>query len=230
MNEGFDAKEVPATVVDRLAVLLVLVLALMPIACTTSGGIVTPGLEPIYVAASSGGMITRESNQIIFPAYSVVVPPDRGWRLLRFDRETGSADVVQAVSHPASMTFLMQFMEIQIGAEYLRVGTTQGVADRYRHEAERNLRSLGAQKGWRFDGVAMGEELVGANLFFTMRYEFQSATHKETVSLFLYFPQLERNERFVLARYSETLPPGLLVSNSRRAEFYEALKSLRMDK
>ena len=135
MNGGFDAKEVPATVVDRLAVLLVLVLALMPIACTTSGGIVTPGLEPIYVAASSGGMITRESNQIIFPAYSVVVPPDRGWQLLRFDRETGSADVVQAVSHPASMTFLMQFMEIQIGAEYLRVGTTQGVADRYRHEA-----------------------------------------------------------------------------------------------
>ena len=187
--------------------------ALLPLACATSGRVLAP------------------ENRLTFPAYSVVVPLDQGWQLLQLDRENSSADVALTVSEPTSMVFRMQFMQIGIAAQYLRQLTAGGVADHYRRQGERNLRILGTQKGWRIDGVAMGEDAIGPNHFFTARFEFQSATHREAVWEFLYFPRAEKNERFIRARYSETTPPGVSASSSSRyADFLEALKSLRMDK
>lgn len=207
----------------KLALLLTTVLALMPSACTTSGG-----------------MVTQENNHFVFPTYSVKVPPDQGWQLVRFKRVTDSpwhdpglleyADLVLGMGQAGSVAYLIQFTEMRISAEYLTKGTAGTVANRYLQAAEDNLRDLGRRNGWQLDHVTLGEEELGPNHFFTMKYQFQSATHKEAVSLFLHFPRAEENEHFILARYSETSPPGLLEANSRFADFFEALKSLRMDK
>ncbi len=178
--------------------------------------------------ASVGTEITKSSNQIQFPHYSLVLP-EQGWRLQRPDERNELAVVTLQAGPPLSATFRMQFFKNDIFDERVRSWSARQVADDYRNHEKQIMIEQGVNKGqYQLSDVVMGEEAVGDKTFFTMKYSTSASAQKQSASLYLYFPRDGNNSYFIVAHYSETMPPNVSLSTSFNPEFLQTLKSLRV--
>lgn len=180
--------------------------------------------------ASIGTSITRNNSQITFPHYSIMVPPDQGWHLLRPDEGYEVAVVTQEFGPPMSAKLQMRFIKNDIVDESRRSWSAQQVADEYRNLEKQIMIEQGGNKGqYKLCDVVMGEETVGGKKFYTMKYTTLADTLKQTASLYLYFPREVKNPYFMVIHYSETMPHGAFIANSFHLEFLETLKSIRVN-
>lgn len=176
--------------------------------------------------ATMGTEITKSNNQIQMPHYSFVAPPDQEWYLLRLD-EKNEAAVIEMKAGP--FTFQMKMMRNVILDENLKVASAKTVADDFRNIEKQTMIEQGVNKGlYQLRDLTMSEEMVGDKNFFTMNYLISANTGTQKASLYLYFPKDEKNDYFILAHYSETVPPNAFLVKSFKSEFLEALKSLRV--
>ena len=91
----------------------------------------------------------------------------------------------------------------------------------------------GVKKGqYRLSDLVMGDEQVGENKFFTMKYTTSSSAENGSGELYLYFPRQAERRYFVVAHYSETLSAGAASAepqdDASHEDFLQALKSLRV--
>jgi hypothetical protein len=195
-------------------------------------------IKYVYVAvlmlligcASIGTSITKNNSQINFPHYSITVPPDQGWHLLRPNETNEVALVSLKFGPPLSVQFRMLFMKNDILDERVRSQSAQDVADDYRNMEKRTMIEQGVNKGqYQLSDVIMGEETVGGNKFYTMKYTTSNDDYKQNASLYLYFPRQEKNPYFIVVHYSETMPSGVAISTKYYPQFIETLKSLRVN-
>jgi hypothetical protein len=179
--------------------------------------------------ASTGTEITSSNNQIQFPHYSLVLPtPD--WRLSRPDENNEVAVVTLQAGPPLSATFQMRFIKNGIFDERIKSWSARQVADDYRNLEKRIMIEQGVNKGqYHLSEVVMGEEMVGDKKFYTMKYTTSASAQKQSASLYLHFPREEGNSYFIVAHYSETMPPNVSLSPSFNPEFLQTLKSLRVN-
>jgi len=179
--------------------------------------------------ASVGTEITSSNNKIQFPHYSIVLPtPD--WRLSRSDEHNEIAVATLQAGSPLSTTFQMQFIKNSIFDERIKNWPARQIADDYRNLEKRIMIEQGVNKGqYQLSEVVMGEEIVGDKKFYTMKYTTSASAQKQTASLYLYFPREEGNSYFIVAHYSETMPPTVSLSRSFNPEFLQTLKSLRVN-
>jgi cobalamin-dependent methionine synthase I len=180
--------------------------------------------------ASIGTPVTKNNNQINFPHYSIAVPPDQGWRLLRPNEMNEVAVVTLELGPPLSVKFRMQFIKNDILDERVRSLSAQQVADDYRNMEKRIMIEQGVNKGqYQLSEVMMGEETVGGNRFYTMKYTTSDSAYTQNASLYLYFLRQEKNPYFIVIHYAETMPSGVVISTKFYPEFLETLKSLRIN-
>jgi|WetSurMetagenome_2_1015567.scaffolds.fasta_scaffold50179_4 hypothetical protein len=179
--------------------------------------------------ASTGTEITSSNNQIQFPHYSLVLPTP-GWRLSRPDENNEVAVVTLQAGPPLSATFQMRFIKNGIFDERIKSWSARQVADDYRTLEKRIMIEQGVNKGqYRLSEVVMGEEMVGDKKFYTMKYTTSASAQRQSASLYLYFPRDEGNSFFMVAHYSEMIPPNVSLSRSFNSEFLQTLKSLRVN-
>jgi hypothetical protein len=181
--------------------------------------------------ASLGTPITRDNSQITFPHYSIVVPPDRGWNLLRPNEKIEAAVVTTRVSlgRGDSATYLMQFSRNDVLDERPRSWSARQVADHFRNMEKQIMIEQGVKTGqYKLGDVVMGEESVGDKTFFTMKYTTSDSSVRQTASLYLYFPREEKNQYFMVIHYSETTPRGVAIHMPFHKDFLETLKSLHV--
>jgi hypothetical protein len=176
--------------------------------------------------ATLGTEINKDNNQIQMPHYSFAVPPDQGWHLLRPDEKS---EVAITTMKAGPFTFQMKMMRNVILGENLKAASAKTVADDFRNIEKQIMIEQGVNKGlYQLRELAMGEETVGDKKIFTMNYVILADTGTQKVSLYLYFPKDESNDYFIIAHYSETVPPNAFLVKSFKPEFLEALKSLRV--
>ena len=207
--------------VALVSVLLVIALS----GCTTM-----PPTAPAGRAAEA--KVTTANAQVDLPHYSLVVPPDRGWYLRKGDERVEGIRVEQRMGPPVNATFLMQFARVDVFNER-KAWSAQQVADEYRGLEKRIMIEQGVNKGqYRLGDVVMGDEQVGENRLYTMKYATSSRTQNQRAALYLYFPREENHSYFILAHYSETLTPGTAIAGALfdgiRDDFLHTLKSLRV--
>lgn len=178
--------------------------------------------------ASIGTEVTGSNNQVQFPHYSLVLPTT-GWRLNRPDETNEVAVVTLQAGPPLSATFQMQFIKNGIFDERMKSWSARQVADDYRNLEKRTMIEQGVNRGqYQLSEVVMGEEMVGDKKFYTMKYATSASSQKQTASLYLYFPRDAGNSYFIVAHYSETMPPNVSLSTSFNPEFLQTLRSLRV--
>lgn len=183
----------------------------------------------LAIGTSIGTEITSGDNQIQFPHYSLVLPtPD--WHLSRPDENNEVALIALQAGPPLLARFQMQFMKNGIFDERVKSWSARQVADDYRNLEKRTMIEQGVKKGqYQLSEVVMGEETVGDKKFYTMKYTTSASSQKQSASLYLYFPRDEGNSWFIVAHYSETMPPNVTLSTSFHPEFLQTLKSLRVN-
>jgi hypothetical protein len=189
------------------------------------------GVALLVSCASLGTPITRNNSQITFPHYSIVVPPDRRWDLLRPNEMLEAAVVTKRVDlgRGDSATYLMQFSKNDVLDERPRSWSARQVADNFRNMEKQIMIEQGVSKGqYKLGDVVMGEESVGDKKFYTMKYTTSDSSADQTGSLYLYFPREEKNPYFIVIHYSETTPRGVTIRLPFYEDFLETLKSLHI--
>ena len=173
-----------------------------------------------------GTEITKNNNEIRMPHYLFVVPPDRDWRLLRPDDIYETAVLTKK---EGLFTYQIRMMRNVISDEKLRAASAKIVAGDFRDREKQIMIEQGVNKGmYQISYLVKGEERVGGNTFYTMDYHVETDTARQSASLYLYFPKDERNDAFIVAHYSETVPLSASLSQSLKPEFIQILKSLRV--
>ena len=189
------------------------------------------GIVLLASCASPETPITTSNARITFPHYSIVVPPDRGWRVVRPNEKGEVAVVTMTLDLPgAPATFRMQFLRNEVLHEVPRSWSARQVADNFRKMERQIMIEQGVNKGlYKLGDVVMGEESVGDKTFYTMKYTTSDSRVNQSASLYLFFPKEEKNTYFLVIHYSETIPRGAAVVLPFHREFLETLKSLRIN-
>ncbi len=186
-----------------------------------------------------GPLITARNNQIQLLHFSIVAPPDQGWRLVwrpmtqiadsyglkKGDPEGKAAevaDVAMELGPPAPALFLMRFLPVQVFGD-MRSRPARQVADAFRSRPRQPDRA-----DHRTIGLQSGEETIGGRTFYTMKYRIAAGNYAQTSEIYLWFPSPAGNEYFLLAHYSESTPPNAAPPRSYRPEFLDVLKTLRV--
>jgi hypothetical protein len=176
--------------------------------------------------ATMGTEITKNNNQIQMPHYSFAVRPDQEWHLLRPDEAN---EVVVITNKLGPFIFQMRMMRNVIHDANLKAASAKTVADDFRNREKQIMIEQGVNKGlYQLRDLAMGEEMVGDKKIYTMNYVIFAATGTQKASLCLYFPKDENNDYFIVAHYSETVPPNAILMKSFKPEFLEAVKGLQV--
>ena len=182
-------------------------------------------LAPIVGCASLGTAVTQSNNRVQMPHYSFVVPPDRGWYIQRFDSPDESAILGQQAG---GLRFEMKLMRNVVSDDSLKQATAKAVADDFRELEKRIMTEQGVSRGlYLLEDVTMGEETIDGRTFYTMHYTLVAGSGQQKGALYLWFPRPEGNDAFIVALYSETMPPNtaLLVS-SLYGDFKSTLQTL----
>lgn len=173
-----------------------------------------------------GTEITKENNEIKMPHYLFIVPPDQEWHLLRPDDIYETAVLTKKLG---PFTYQIRMMRNLIRDEKLRAASAKIVAGDFRDREKQIMIEQGVNKGmYQISYLVKGEERVGGNTFYTMDYHVVTDTATQSASLYLYFPKDEKNDAFIVAHYSETVPRNALLLESLKPEFIQILKSLRV--
>lgn len=182
-------------------------------------------LAPAAGCASMAPEVTRSNNRVQMPHYSFVVPPDRGWRIQRFESPHESAVLTQSAG---PLRFEMKFMRNVVSDEALRQATAKAVADDFRELEKRLMIEQGVNRGlYRLEDVTFGEETIASLTFYTMSYSVVTDSGTQRAALYLWFPEPERNDAFIVAHYSETMPPNTVLLASRLlSDFKSTLQTL----
>ena len=174
-------------------------------------------------------LLTTRNNQIQFPHFSFVAPAGQGWRLLRLAQGQEVARIVLELGAPTRVSFLMQFIKMDVRDDRMRSAPARQAADDYRTLEQRTMVEQGVRPGrYRLVDLVMGEETIGAKTFYTMTYGIVANTYAQTARLYLHFPKDEGNDFFILVHYSRTLPPGAATTLSSERDLTSALESLRV--
>lgn len=176
--------------------------------------------------ATLGTEITGRNNHIQMPHYSFFVPGDEGWHIQRQDKHYEKAVINK---EEGSVLFSMQFLRNIIIDEGMRANPAEVVADDYRGFERRSMIELGVKKGlYQLKDVRTGKKKVGNKIFYTMDYTILSKQGTQKASLYLYFPKERNNYYFIIAHYSETIPPGASLAKSYKPDFLATLESLEV--
>lgn len=183
-------------------------------------------LAPLAGCASMALAVTRSNNHIQMPHYSFVVPPDRGWHIQRLD----SPDEIAIIGQRAGpLRFQMKLMRNVISDDALKQATAKVVADDFREREKRIMIEQGVNRGlYRLEEVTMGEETLDGLTFYTMSYSVVADSGKQQAALYLWFPRTERNDAFIVAHYSETMPPNTFLVSTLFTDFTSILQTLAM--
>lgn len=183
-------------------------------------------LASIVGCASLAPEVTRSNNHVQMPHYSFVLPPDRGWHLQRFDSPNESAIITQRIG---PLHFEMKIMRNVVTDDALKQATAKAVADDFRELEKRIMIEQGVNRGlYRLENVTLGEETIGGLTFYTMDYVLVGDSGTQGAALYLWFPEPERNESFIVALYSETIPPNTVLLKSYRPDFKSTLQTLTL--
>lgn len=122
-------------------------------------------------------------------------------------------------------------MKIDILSDRLKPMSSEQVAKDYRNHEKQIMIEEGVNKGlYRLNNVAMGVDEVGEKKFYTMSYATSAGTKNQKAALYLYFPRDKDHRFFIMAHYSDMLPPGGAPAGSLfdafREDFLQVLKSL----
>lgn len=183
-------------------------------------------LAPIVGCASLAPAVTQSNNHVQMPHYSFVVPPDHGWRLQRFDNPAESVLITQRVG---PFHFQMKIMWNVVFDDALKQATAKAVADDFRELEKRIMIEQGVNRGlYRLEDVTLGEETMAGLTFYTMDYLVVSDAGTQRAALYLWFPEPQHNEAFIVAHYSETMPPNSALLKSYLPDFKSTLQTLTM--
>ena len=184
-------------------------------------------LVAIAGCASTAPAVTRSNNHVQMPHYSFVVPPDNGWRVQRFDNPNESAIITQRIG---PLRIEMKIMRNVVTDDALKQATAKAVADDFRELEKRIMIEQGVNRGlYRIENLTLGEETIGGLTFYTMDYILVGDSGTQGAALYLWFPEPERNESFIVAHYSETIPPNTFVLlKSYRPDFKSTLQTLTL--
>lgn len=181
-------------------------------------------LAPIVGCASLGPAVTQSNNHIQMPHYSFVVPPDNGWHIQRFDGPEENAIITQL---RGPYRFEMQFMRSIVSDAVLRQASAKAVADDFRETEKQIMIEYGVSPGcYRVENVTFGEETIAGLTFYTMGYSVFTDSGEQRGALYLWFPRLERNDAFIIAHYSERMPPNASLLKSSLPDFKSTLQTL----
>ena len=183
-------------------------------------------LAPIAGCASLAPEVTESNKYVQMPHYSFVVPPGKGWRIQQFDSPDERAVITQ-IAGP--IRFEMRLMRNVVSDGELKQATAKAVADDYRALEQRTMIEQGVNRGlYRLEDVTLGEETLAGLTFYTMSYTVVGDSGTQRAALYLWFPQPEGNETFIVAHYSETVPPQVLLFTSNLRDFKSTLQTLAM--
>lgn len=185
-------------------------------------------MMPALIAgcASTAPEVTRSNSHVQMPHYSFVVPPDHGWRVQRFDNPDESAIITQRIG---PFHFEMKIMRNLVADDALRQATAKAVADDFRQLEQRIMIEQGVNRGlYRLENVSLGEETIAGLTFYTMDYVVAGDSSTQRAALYLWFPKPERNESFIVALYSETIPPDSVLLKSYLPDFKSTLQTLTL--
>lgn len=173
-----------------------------------------------------GTEITKKNNHIQMPHYSLVVPPDQEWHIVRQDDKTEATVITKKLG---PFIFQMKTMINTILDEIPKTASAKTIANDFRNIEKQIMIEEGVNKGlYQLQGLTMSEETVGEKKFYTMSYVISANTGVQRASLYLYFPKEEESDYFFIAHYSETIPLNAFLVKSFKPEFLETLKSLHV--
>jgi hypothetical protein len=183
-------------------------------------------LAPLAGCASLGPAVTRSNNHVQMPHYSFVIPPDRGWHIQQLDSSAESAIIGQQAG---SLRFEMKIMRNVISDDALKQATAKAVADDFRELEKRIMIEQGVDRGlYRLEDVTMSEETLGGLTFYTMSYSIAADSGKQQAALYLWIPRPERNDAFIVAHYSETMPLNTFLVSKLFTDFKSTLQTLAL--
>ncbi len=170
-----------------------------------------------------GTSVTRDNNQVKMPHYSFTAPADQGWYMQRandnFESVILNKKVGQIVFQVALMRNVVYGPSINTPANV--------VAEDFMGLEERIMIERGVKRGqFQLKNLVKRERTLGDKTFYTMTYEVINTTGIQFASLYLLFPKPAGNNWFIVAHYSESIPPSTQPIESCKADFESLLQGL----
>jgi hypothetical protein len=168
----------------------------------------------IDMTARNKKSITVRDKTIKFNHYSIELP-NQGWELNALDE---SKESIVATSHPIWGEYKIQLYKNDVIDEVARLWPAKRVADDYRNSEKQIMIEQGVNKGqYELSDVVMGEEMIGNNKYYTMKYTAFTRNKKQLSSLYLHFPREDNNSFFIIVHYSETMSNDVFLSENKSA-------------
>lgn len=189
---------------------------------------ITKQLKPVVFGSRSNAKAgnTQQGNSIRTPNYSIIVPPNTGWRQ---SSDGDRPEVLFFKKAAPPNTYIMRFSTNSLVGENPTTLTGKQVADEYRTGEKVNMIMSGVMTGqYELKDVVMGEAMVGEKLFYTMTYTTIADELEQRAYLYLHFPVEQGFSEFLVALYSESYPVNGDHRESFMSDFIESLKTLEM--
>ena len=176
--------------------------------------------------ASTGVKTTQPNNRIEMPYYSLVVPPDRDWRV---DVEGGPFQLVVVTKEHGERYCRMEFRLNVVLDESLRAVSAYEAAAAILRIARDEMIEQGEKTGlFKLDTSYVAETTHGGKEFHKMEYLLDHEWDLTLGKLLVYLPTEAGNDIFMVASYETTVPRTNTTVDTHVSDFHQALSTLEM--
>jgi len=142
-------------------------------------------------------------------------------------RADGNFESVVLSNKVGPVLFQMKFMRNVVLNPSMRAQPANVVADDFRGLEERIMIEQGVKRGqYQLKNLVKEVRTLGNRTFYTMTYEAVAGTGTQFAALYLLFPKSEGNDSFIVAHYSESVPPSFSLAKSYKADFEALLQGM----
>ena len=177
----------------------------------------------LFILGCSASIAMEDTDsRIKFQYFSFSVPDSNTWQLL--DKTDNQA--VFTTRHDHAL-YRITIVENYIYDEMIKKLPAKEAADDYRNAEKYWLMELCTRRRmYELRDLTMGDEQIGDNLFYTMKYLTTNPQVYQSARLYLYYPFKKGNNYFLVAHYCEAAPDQSSIQRSYESDFLQLLKSI----
>jgi len=180
--------------------------------------------EPVDIASG----IKVEEMEIETEHYSIHLNSTERWKISKIIEENDGIILNRQKQPPNCRIMVIRKL---VDQDLLEKASVKEMADAIRNREKQGMIDSGVKEGlYNLTDIAMGEEIIGDKVYFSMNYITTPvrAWGYEEAGLYLYFPKATDNEYYILAHFSQTFIHAKPSGPSCRPDFTSILGSLKI--
>lgn len=154
--------------------------------------------------------------------FSFTAPDAKVWKNEFFDPRKAVY-----VSRRGKVYYQITLLDNYIRDSSMKRLSPESIANHFRNQEKNNMIRMGVNTGmYALHDLKMGEDTQGENLYYTMTYVTKQKSFYSSAKLYLFFPDKDKVQDFLVAHYGESAPSKELLTQSQEDDFYRLLQTV----